>query len=247
MGKNAESPRNEKKNCPRVGGKGDIMEYLLEGLALAAIVLISYVWGHKSVHIEERAIRDAEPEYLIQPPKRQDNGSAKALAREYRRYNERTAKYLSGTMIVLPSTTKTVVAGILGFIASFAMVVSHHFDGLAQAIIGTKVYDTKVLWDGQDSAFLLILMGAAVFGVIVGVAMNYGISKRAHALAEIRTRKLRTVVIAQKHSVSEICAILKWAAQEEIAEQQAKHARKIQKARSKSNIIQMYPKLKVVS
>ncbi len=246
MGKNAESPRNE-KNAPGWAERVKYMEFLLEGLALAAIVLISYIWGHRSVHIEERAIRDAEPEYLIKPPKRQDNGSAKALAREYRRYNERTAKYLSGTMIVLPSTTKTVVAGILGFIASFAMVVSHHFDGLAQAIIGTKVYDTEVLWDGQDSAFLIIMMGAAVFGVIVGVAMNYGISKRAHALAEIRIRKSRTVVIAQEHSVSEICAILKWAAQEEIAEQQAKHARKIQKARSKSNIIQMYPRLKVVS
>ena len=223
------------------------MEYLLEGLALAAIVLISYIWGHKSVHIEERAIRDAEPEYLIQPPKRQDNGSAKALAREYKRYNERTAKYLSSTMIVLPSTTKTVVVGILGFIASFAMVISHHFDGLAQAIIGTKAYDTEVLWDGQDSAFLIIMMGAAVFGVIVGVAMNYGISKRAHALAKIRIRKSRTVVIAQKHSLSEVCAILKWAAQEEVAELQAKRTRKIQKARSKDNIIQMYPKLKVVS
>ena len=223
------------------------MEYLLEGLALAAIVLVSYIWGYKSVHIEERAIRDAEPEYLIQPPKRQDNGSAKALAREYKRYNERTAKYLSSTMIVLPSMTKTVVVGILGFIASFAMVISHHFDGLAQAIIGTKAYDTKVLWDGQDSAFSIIMMGAAVFGVIVGMAMNYGISKRAHALAEIRIRKSRTVVIAQKHSLSEICAILKWAAQEEVAELQAKRARKIQKARSKDNIIQMYPKLKVVS
>ena len=223
------------------------MEFLLEGLALAAIVLVSYIWGYKSVHIEERSIRDAEPEYLIQPPKRQDNGSAKALAREYKRYNERTAKYLSSTMIVLPSTTKTVVAGILGFIASFVMVVNHHFDGLAQAIIGTKVYDTKVLWHGQDSAFLIIMMGAAVFGVIVGMAMNYGISKRAHALAEIRIRKSRTVVIAQKHSLSEVCAILKWAAREEVAELQAKRARKIQKARSKDNIIQMYPKLKVVS
>lgn len=229
------------------GERVKYMEFLLEGFALAAIVLISYIWGHRSVHIEERAIRDAEPEYLIKPPKRQDNGSAKALAREYRRYNERTAKYLSGTMIVLPSTTKTVVAGILGFIASFAMVVSHHFDGLAQAIIGTKAYDTEVLWDGQDSAFLIIMMGAAVFGVIVGMAMNYGISKRAHALAEIRIRKSRTVVIAQKHSLSEICAILKWAAQEEVTELQAKRARKIQKARSKDNIIQMYPKLKVVS
>ena len=240
--------RNVKKELPPGGRrKGDTMEYLLEGLALAAIVLVSYIWGYKSVHIEERPIRNAEPEYLIQPPKRQDNGAAKALAKEYRRYNERTAQYLSSTMIVLPSTTKTVVTGILGFIASFAMVVSHHFNGLAQAIIGTKVYDTKALWHGQDSAFLLIMMGAAVFGVFVGIAMNYGISKRAHALAEVRTRKSRTVVIAQKHSLSEVYAILKWAAQEEVAELQAKRARKIQKARSKGNIIQMYPKLKVVS
>ena len=199
-------------------------EIIVEAIALVALLIVAFVFGQKRVRLIDRQHAN-EDEFVIAPPRRDRNSTAAAreLNEKFRKYN-RTANIETETLICLPSET---AAGFFAAIEAFAftfLLAFHHFDGISQFMIGQIVYNEDRLFEGNIGALFVLLLVAAIFGILFDRIIINAAKARAERIGENRAKKHRTVRFVQAYSIDEIATRIKWAVVEEIEERKVRRA-----------------------
>ena len=204
-------------------------EIICEAVALAALLVVAYVFGRKKVRLIDRQYLN-ESDYVIAPPRRDKiyTEAARNLNAKYRKHNQ-MARTETESLIALPSTS---ICGFFAFIegAIFTVLVGfNHFRGISQFMIGERIYDEERLFTGDVGALIVLMIIAIAVSFMFDKVIMESAKTRADEIGRSRARKGRTVRFVQCYSVDELAGRIKWAIVDSIEQGKIERAQKKRK------------------